>query len=99
MHFYGGGYSDIKATPNSWRDAFIYIQNNNDMVINGYREFASGYIAYSPVSDRYNELIGNCVYIVKPRTQFTTEWYYTFLHSKRRPFRVGIYSEAVNVIR
>jgi hypothetical protein len=73
MHFHGGGYSDIKKTTGSWSSAFEKLKNS-DKFINGYREVKGG-VAYAPFADKWNKMVGNCAYICKPMTPFTTEWY------------------------
>lgn len=75
MHFYGGGYSDIKTPSGSWKSAFSDLQNRDNVYINGYRELSPGDIAAPEVSKHYSSLIGNCAYIVKPGTDFTKSWY------------------------
>jgi hypothetical protein len=85
MHFHGGGYSDIKKTPNSWKQAFGDIQQNPNVYINGCRERNPGDIAAPGLEDHYSVLVGNCSYIVRPNTPFTKEWYtsmMTLLDSK-----------------
>ena len=74
MNFHGGGYSDIKKTTGSWKRAFIDLKNNDNFWICGYPEIPGG-VAYSPYSDKWNELIGNGAYISKPNTPLTNEWY------------------------
>jgi hypothetical protein len=74
MHFYGGGYTDIKETTGSWVNAFNELKNNPDKWMCGYPEIRDG-VAYGPVADKWNELIGNCAYICKPQTKLTSEWY------------------------
>jgi len=91
MHFYGGGYSDIKKTPESWKSAFADIQNNPNIWINGYRERGPGDIAAPGLEDHYSKLVGNGAYIVRPNTPFTKEWYssmMTLLDSKLDELRV-----------
>jgi hypothetical protein len=73
MHFYGGGYSDIKKTTGSWKNAFKHL-NQNDYWICGYPEVPGG-VAYGPNVDKWGELLGNGCYICKPQTPLTTEWY------------------------
>ena len=73
MHFYGGGYSDIKETTSSWIKSFDEL-NNSDKWINGYKEIEGG-VAYEPVKHEWRILVGNCAYICKPQTPLTTEWY------------------------
>ena len=65
MNFYGGGYSDIKKTTNSWKSSFDKL-NNSDKWIIGYKWH----------SNKNNEdVIGNGSYICKPQTKLTIEWY------------------------
>ena len=66
MHFYGGGYSDLKIPTGSWKQAFDDILQDEDILINGYHELP-GY--------NLNGYIGNGAYIVRPNTKFTKEWY------------------------
>ncbi len=73
MHFYGGGYSDIKKTSGSWKEAFEKLKKS-DKFICGYREVEDG-VAYKPLQNEWSKLIGNCAYIVKPQSPLTTEWY------------------------
>ena len=73
MNFYGGGYSDIKQTTGSWINEFDKLYNS-DKWINGYVEINGG-VAYQPVIQYYNELIGNGAYICKPQTPLTKDWY------------------------
>ena len=84
MHFHGGGYTDIKQTKGSWKDAFADLEQS-DKWINGYQEFGAGHVAYVPLQNQYKSLIGNASYICKPQTPFTSEWYdemITLLESK-----------------
>jgi hypothetical protein len=78
MHFYGGGYSDIKEPGGSWKKAFDDMRNS-DAYINGYRESGPGDIAFPEVAEHYNSLVGNGAYIVKPNTSFTHAWYSSML--------------------
>ena len=79
MHFYGGGYSDIKRTTGSWKKSFLDLQNDKYWIC-GYPEIGSGGVAYTPYSDKWNELVGNGAYICKPKTKLTTEWYNEMMH-------------------
>ncbi len=74
MHFYGGGYTDIKETTGSWFAAFKELNNSNDKWICGYPEIDGG-VAYVPLINNWKELIGNGAYICKPKTPLTFEWY------------------------
>jgi FkbM family methyltransferase len=74
MHFYGGGYSDIKIPTRTWTDAFATIETDDDAWIVGYQEIAGG-VAYGPMEDMWKHIIGNGAYICKPRTPLTQDWY------------------------
>ena len=73
MHFYGGGYTDIKRTTGSWKKAFDDFKQSEYWIC-GYPE-VEGVVAYPPLSNKWNELIGVCAFICKPQTPLTTEWY------------------------
>jgi mannosyltransferase OCH1-like enzyme len=74
MHFHGGGYSDVKETTGSWVHAFEQLEKNSDLWVCGYPEVSHG-VAFGPLVHKWKELVGNCAYICKPQTPFTTEWY------------------------
>ena len=74
MHFYGGGYSDIKTTKHSWLPYVEMLEKSQDKWIIGYREIKSG-TNVKQLQDKYMDLIGNCAYISKPYTPLTLEWY------------------------
>jgi hypothetical protein len=74
MHFYGGAYSDIKRTTGSWRQAIDLLRNDENIWAVGYKEIRGG-VAYQPYEDKWNDLIGNCAYIFKPRTPLTYAWH------------------------
>ena len=74
MRFHGGGYSDIKKTSGSWIDSFEKLEKSDKLII-GYKEAPYGGVAYSPLLNKWNELIGNGAYICKPKTQLVIEWY------------------------
>jgi hypothetical protein len=73
MHFYGGGYSDVKATTGSWLAAFAELEGS-DAWVNGYREVEGG-VANTALAGEWASLIGNGCFICKPRTPLTTQWY------------------------
>lgn len=75
MHFYGGGYSDIKAPSASWINAFIDMEKDPTCLINGYHETGPWDVAYSPNKIDWKKLPGNGSYIVRPNTDFTRIWY------------------------
>lgn len=80
MHHYGGGYSDIKACKYSWKNSFI-VFNKSDKILLGYKEINRYAV---PVIDGklgkdlktyFLSVKGNCAYICRPYTSFTTEWF------------------------
>lgn len=89
MHHYGGGYADIKPATDSWINAFKALENSEAYII-GYPEVGLGGVANNDIEnahlkqDLHNHwryLIGNCAYICRPYTPFSTEWY---AETKRR---------------
>jgi hypothetical protein len=74
MHFYGGGYSDIKRTTGPWLKGFYDLENSDKWIL-GYEEIGPGGIAYKPAESSWKELIGNGAYICKKQTPLTQEWY------------------------
>ena len=75
MHFYGGGYCDIKRSSGSWLKAFNDLENSDKWII-GYNEIMPSHIAGPPeLQENFTELIGNGSYICKPNTYLTKEWY------------------------
>jgi hypothetical protein len=79
MHFYGGGYSDIKAPSNNWIKGFMDMENHPSCLINGYHEAAPSDVAFVPHQKYWKLLPGNCAYIVRPNTDFTQIWYHEMI--------------------
>jgi len=80
MHFYGGGYSDIKVPSGNWLPAFEDLIDNPSMLLNGYHEVSPESVGGDKTVQSYwNVLVGNCAYIVRPKTPFTELWYTTML--------------------
>ncbi len=75
MHFYGGGYSDVKPTSGNWLKAFEDMEKNPSYYANGYKEVGPGGVGYAPNAEHWEKLIGNCAYIFRPNTSLTKEWY------------------------
>lgn len=78
MHYYGGGYSDVKCTTGSWADAFATLEQCDDVWMVGYPEIPGG-VAFAPNKDRWTDFVGNGAYICKARTPLTTAWYAALL--------------------
>lgn len=74
MHFYGGGYTDIKKQTDTWEKPFDIIINNKHLYGVGYPEIEGG-VACKEFEHYYNLLIGNGAYIFRPYTEFTKKWY------------------------
>ena len=81
MHFYGGGYTDIKMYSPGWKKAFSDLENSNSFG-NGYTELSGRDVAVIPdkmlhyqMVQNFSKLLGNVNYIFKKDTPFTREWY------------------------
>ena len=79
MHYYGGGYSDIKLQTGGWLDAFEDMRASDAAVLNGYHEDGPWCVGIKEVRPSWARLPGNGAYIVRPRTDFTERWYTTLL--------------------
>lgn len=89
MHFYGGGYTDIKHPNGSWINSFDKLFDEKDKIATGYPEIGEGGVANPSVAKYWDELIGNCTYIFRPNTEFTRKWYqrvHELLDSKQEEF-------------
>jgi len=77
MHFYGGGYSDVKQTTDNWTESFNRLENKPDKWIIGYREFSRHGVASTidEIRNNFYLLVGNGAYICRPQTPLTQEWY------------------------
>lgn len=80
MHYYGGGYSDIKRTSKSWDAAFRQIQTDDALWIVGYRELGSDRVGGRDAKlghqlrVRHRQIAGAGAFICRPGTPFTAEW-------------------------
>lgn len=80
LHFYGGGYSDIKKTLGTWEEVFRNMEYSGEDILGcGYPEIGENGVAHPDYKTKWKHLIGNCAYIFKPNTEFTKEWYSTML--------------------
>jgi hypothetical protein len=81
MHFYGGGYSDIKVCGGDWNSAFNDIIYNDNIILNGYHESSPDHVAGDEYTKSYwREIPANSAYIIRPNTIFTYTWYNTLLN-------------------
>ena len=83
MHFYGGGYADIKKHQHSWIDAFNKLDTSDAYAIS-YREIGFDGAATidmkedvlkEDVHNYWRLLMGICSFICRPKTKFTDEWF------------------------
>lgn len=80
MHFYGGGYHDVKACTTSWLPLFQKL-NCSTAYILGYPEICKKHLALvggvlqQELEKCFSQIIGNCAYICRPNTPFTQDWY------------------------
>jgi FkbM family methyltransferase len=74
MHFYGGGYTDVKLQGGSWENSFREMENGEYDAC-GYKEIGPNGVGNHFLKDKWENLIGNGAYIFKPYTAFTTKWY------------------------
>ncbi len=81
MHFYGGGYSDIKTNNNNWQQAFDSLAANTEKWLLGYTEltpFGMGKdqgIIDQDLQYYYKSCVGTGGFICRSNTKFTAEWY------------------------
>ena len=81
MHFYGGGYSDIKPNYKNWQQSFEKLINSEDYYVLGYTELnglgmgrGQGKVDKDLIKN-YLSCVGTGAFICKSNTKFTTEWY------------------------
>ena len=76
MHYYGGGYSDIKACSFDWSPYFNRLFSSPSLLMCGYRESRAEHIASSCNSIRlaYQFLPGMGHFIFKPQSPLTLRW-------------------------
>jgi hypothetical protein len=80
MHYFGGGYSDIKVLENSWLQSYKDLKDS-DNLINGYKEVncfetarGRGILKDCWLALNFFRVIGNGAFICKSNTSFTSEW-------------------------
>lgn len=78
MHYYGGGYTDVKITTRPWQGFFEALAQSDKLAL-GYQELAHGIPhVEGPFGDvlraSHKELIGLCAFIFRGQTELTYEW-------------------------
>jgi hypothetical protein len=81
MNFYGGGYSDIKYTDKSWIPSYNKLFSNKNKWCIGYQEVKPSFREdiFGDWKNNKHKAIGNGMYIFKPNTPLTNEWYNTMM--------------------
>lgn len=83
MHFYGGGFCDIKTIERSWVQSFDRLNSTTQYIL-GYPELNSDCTAQTDIESQplkkevikaWPLLIGNGAFVCRPQTKFTYEWY------------------------
>lgn len=80
MHHHGGGYVDIKEINSDWLPAFEQLDENPTKWALGYGETSSQDVAQiggrlgHDLKKYHRILLGNCAYIFRSNTPFTSEW-------------------------
>lgn len=82
MHYYGGGYSDVKPARSSWQPAFIHLERYPECWIVGYQEISPDAVAhvadtslYQELRRQYASLPGNGAYVCRPGSPLTSAWF------------------------
>ena len=78
MHFYGGGYTDIKPCSYSWLPYFDQLEKSNAFGIGSEEDegpLSTPEIIRKEYGDLWPYMISNDMYIFKARTEFTYLWY------------------------
>lgn len=91
MHYYGGGYSDIKRIDYDWRPYFNQLQTSQLWAI-GYAEtspinIAKGSFRYNELTRNYQNVMGLGKFIFKPNTPLTQAWLDQTEHTLNRYYR------------
>jgi len=80
MHYYGGGYCDIKVPKCSWTDIIIAMNNSENIWVQGFQELSSRMCAQidgqmgKHVRRHFCEIVGTSGFLVRPQTALTREW-------------------------
>lgn len=80
LHYYGGGYCDIKPTNGSWRDLFLELNGTSEKWMIGYPEDSKlrlprygGNLDFD-LRARFELVCGTGSMITRPKTPITYEW-------------------------
>jgi hypothetical protein len=75
MHFFGGGYADIKQIAGDWRGAFDIIEQSEESYYCIGKRGGNGGNGSEYFKKNWYKMISQAYFIFKPNTPFTREWY------------------------
>jgi hypothetical protein len=86
MHFYGGGYSDIKPLPIDWNPYFDLLETSDafgigspDPMVDNYEKLKELNMHKHWTSLDFYSFLNVGFFIFKPQTEFTEKWYNSLL--------------------
>lgn len=80
MHYYGGGYLDVKTISKSWEPAMQRLAQNDEAWVLGYRELSHADATDLPgkmqeqVRRNFFRIVGNSAFVCKPQSPITRSW-------------------------
>jgi len=80
LHVHGGGYTDVKHTSKNWHPYFDLLERSPAYGV-GYTEVGPQGVARVggalelEMQQNYHQLVGVCAMVMRPRTDFTREWF------------------------
>lgn len=80
LHYYGGGYADIKEPVGSWKDAFDRFEVDEEAWVASYPEIGPGAVALRRgtlghvMKWSYHKLVGCGAMILRANTPFSKDW-------------------------
>ncbi|NDE14249.1 hypothetical protein EBZ80_04890 [bacterium] len=80
MHFYGGGYTDVKRQRCDWNDAYDRLLADPELVGVGYPEIGARGVACDSVREHWDRLVGTGAFLFRPNTAFTRAWFGRVTH-------------------
>jgi FkbM family methyltransferase len=72
MHFYGGGYADVKIQRCDWNKAFETLLSDKELLGVGYPEIGPN---GTDLKEDWRLLVGTGAFIFRPNTPLTREWF------------------------
>lgn len=75
MHFYGGGYADVKIQRCDWNGSFEALLSDPRLLGVGYPEIGARGVANDSVREHWERLVGTGAFIFRPNTTLTRAWF------------------------